>query len=109
MVVTSRGLLLLQAERITRADGRLAFGQVAITDGRQVGVGPTVAAALTSLGETLLPAPGGPTAAADPDAGGGEGAGRWYDAMRQAMKQGNWSAFGAAFDSLGRALGRPPQ
>ncbi|GAB1341342.1 UPF0182 family protein [Gemmatimonas sp.] len=110
MLVTSRGMLLVQAARTTRADGRLAFGQVAVTDGRQVGVGPTVAAALTSLGETLLPTPGGPVATAIPeDAIGSEGAGRWYDAMRQAMKQGNWSAFGAAFDSLGRALGRPPQ
>lgn len=110
MLVTSRGMLLMQAARTTRADGRLAFGQVAVTDGRQVGVGPTVAAALTSLGETLLPTPGGPATAAIPDGDiGGEGAGRWYDAMRQAMKQGNWSAFGAAFDSLGRALGRPPQ
>lgn len=110
MLVTSRGMLLVQAARTTRADGRLAFGQVAVTDGRQVGVGPTVAAALTSLGETLLPTPGGPVATAIPeDAIGSEGAGRWYDAMRQAMKQGNWSAFGAAFDSLGRALGRPPR
>lgn len=31
---------------------------------------------------------------------------RWYDAMRAAMRRGDWSAFGAAMDSIGRALGR---
>lgn len=109
-LVTSRGILYIQTALETRPDGRLGFRQVAVSDGSTVGVGPTLADALTSLGETVerpSGAPGGPVpsgATRERDAPV-----RWYDAMRQAMKQGNWSAFGAAFDSLGRALGRPPQ
>jgi uncharacterized membrane protein (UPF0182 family) len=30
-----------------------------------------------------------------------------YDAMRGALRRGDWAAFGAAFDSLGATLGRP--
>jgi hypothetical protein len=35
-------------------------------------------------------------------------AGRQVDRMRAAMRRGDWAAFGAAFDSLARAVGRPP-
>lgn len=109
-LVTTRGLLYLQGVRTTNDDGRLVFQHVAVTDGQRVGLGATVAEALVAIGERVELAGGdegartGPVwpAAADDPA-------RWYDAMRQAMRQGNWSAFGAAFDSLGRALGRPPQ
>ena len=34
---------------------------------------------------------------------------RLYDAMRAAMRRGEWTRFGTAFDSLGVMLGRPPQ
>ena len=34
---------------------------------------------------------------------------RLYDAMRTAMRRGDWTRFGIAFDSLGVLLGRPPQ
>ncbi|HEY9228064.1 MAG TPA: hypothetical protein VIP11_15515, partial [Gemmatimonadaceae bacterium] len=30
-----------------------------------------------------------------------------YTTMREALKRGDWAAFGRAFDALGRALGRP--
>jgi uncharacterized protein len=109
-LVTSRGLLLVQSVQVTRGDGRVVLARVLVTDGLTVGAGATLADALTMLGERvsggLIPG----AAPAEVDWEGTEGvAARWYDAMRQAMKQGNWSAFGAAFDSLGRALGRPPQ
>jgi hypothetical protein len=32
-----------------------------------------------------------------------------YDAMRGALGRGDWAAFGAAFDTLGALLGRPPR
>jgi hypothetical protein len=32
-----------------------------------------------------------------------------YEAMRAALRRGDWAGFGAAFDSLGGALGRPPR
>jgi hypothetical protein len=31
-----------------------------------------------------------------------------YEAMRSAQRRGDWAAFGAAFDALGRLLGRRP-
>lgn len=31
-----------------------------------------------------------------------------YNAMREALRRGDWTAFGRAFDALGRALGGPP-
>jgi hypothetical protein len=108
-MVTSRGVLYVQAAQGAHSDGRLSMGESVVSDGEQIGVGPTLADALASLGETVeRPRSGGraEAGAATPDAGAPS---RWYDTMRQAMKQGDWSAFGAAFDSLGRALGRPPQ
>jgi hypothetical protein len=32
--------------------------------------------------------------------------GRLYDAMRRAAREGDWAAFGRAFDSIGTVLGR---
>ena len=32
-----------------------------------------------------------------------------YDRMREALRRGDWRAFGEAFDALGAALGRPPR
>jgi uncharacterized membrane protein (UPF0182 family) len=109
-LVTSRGLLLVQSVQVTRGDGRLVLARVLVTDGMAVGAGATLADALTMLGERVSGGlrPGSPAPVVDWEGTDGVAA-RWYDAMRQAMKQGNWSAFGAAFDSLGRALGRPPQ
>ena len=44
-----------------------------------------------------------PTAPTTPS---GASAASLYDAMRDAMRRGDWTAFGRAFDALGRALGR---
>ncbi len=107
---TSAGLLYLQAVQWTRGDGSTVVARVAITDGARVGVGSTTLEALSRLGVTV--GPSSPAAAAPMDlvpAAGEASAARWYDAMRHAMRRGDWSAFGAAFDSLGRVLGRPPQ
>lgn len=32
-----------------------------------------------------------------------------YESMRAALRAGNWTRFGAAYDSLGQVLGRPPR
>lgn len=107
---TTAGFLYLQAVQWTRGDGSTVVARVAITDGARVGVGSTTLEALSRLGVTVGPA--STTGAAPMDvvpAAGEASAARWYDAMRQAMRRGDWSAFGAAFDSLGRVLGRPPQ
>jgi hypothetical protein len=110
-VVTARGTLFLQTALQTSVEGTWQVRAVAVSDGAQVKVGRTLADALGALGETVE-RPGGtagtPTGL-DPALPGRDSARRWYDTMREAMRQGNWSAFGAAFDSLGRSLGRPPQ
>lgn len=109
-VPTAAGLLYLQAVQWARGDGSTVVARVAITDGARVGVGSTTLEALSRLGVTVS-SPSA-TGAAPMDlvpAAGEASAARWYDAMRQAMRRGDWSAFGAAFDSLGRVLGRPPQ
>jgi hypothetical protein len=31
-----------------------------------------------------------------------------YDSMRSALRRGDWAAFGSAYETLGRLLGRPP-
>lgn len=101
---------MIQTARLPDTDGRLQVRAVVVHDGRSVNVGATLADALSGFGEPVERPDGGigvvlpnttPRSRDEP--------GRWYDAMRAAMKQGNWSAFGAAFDSLGRSLGRPPQ
>jgi uncharacterized membrane protein (UPF0182 family) len=32
-----------------------------------------------------------------------------YNAMRDALRRGDWTAFGRAFEALGRLLGQPPK
>jgi uncharacterized membrane protein (UPF0182 family) len=32
-----------------------------------------------------------------------------YDSMRDALRRGDWTAFGRAYDALGRLLGRAPR
>lgn len=109
-VVASRGILVAQAAQVTQGDGRTVLARILVSDGQTVGVGATLAEALTMMGETVSGETVTSAIGQRPDLDlPGETAARWYDAMRQAMKQGNWSTFGAAFDSLGRALGRPPQ
>jgi hypothetical protein len=110
-VVTSRGTLFLQTVLGVGADGTSQVRAVAVSDGVQVKVGRTLAEALRAFGEAVERPEGGVVAPDDvePVTSGRDAARRWYDAMRDAMKQGNWTAFGAAFDSLGRSLGRPPQ
>jgi uncharacterized membrane protein (UPF0182 family) len=107
---TSRGALFVQPVQWLRGDGSVLIARVAVTDGRKVGIGATLAQAMAGVGERQTDVPAGraptlPLLAEPVEAA----ATRLYDAMRQAMRRGDWPAFGAAFDSLGRILGRPPQ
>lgn len=110
-VITSRGTLFFQTAMGTGVDGSLQVRAVAVSDGVQVHVGTTLADALRAFGEAVEGPEGGSVTPVglETNVSGRDAARRWYEAMREAMKQGDWSAFGAAFDSLGRSLGRPPQ
>jgi hypothetical protein len=109
-LVSTRGVLVFQTLSFARGDGSTVVARVAITDGTRTGVGPTLGEALQALGETVSAAgePAGPPVSLGTDSREA-GAARLYEAMREAMQRGDWRAFGAAFDSLGRVLGRPPQ
>ncbi|MCA0376204.1 MAG: UPF0182 family protein [Gemmatimonadetes bacterium] len=106
-LVTDRGPLYLQAVQWLRGDGTLVIARVGVTDGTRLGLGAGLADALADMGAAPPPR-GGPTTPATLREVRDEDAGRLYDAMREAARRGDWTAFGAAFDSLGRALRRPP-
>jgi uncharacterized membrane protein (UPF0182 family) len=72
-----------------------------------------VATLVGDTGRGLAPAMSMPAAAAEPrtaPAGPPKTAAQLYDDMREALRRGDWTAFGRAFDALGRALehGRKP-
>lgn len=81
---------------------------------------PEVVRVAAALGDTLRAAPtlsaalglAGPGEPADSAGVAGETPARaaaLYDRMREALRRGDWKAFGEAFDALGRALGRAPR
>ena len=109
VAITARGPLLLQPLQWNRGDGSIVITRVAVLDGERVGVGMTVQEALArATGRVALPVgpPGTDPAFVETREAG---VARLYDAMRQAMRRGDWTRFGSAFDSLGQILGRPPQ
>ncbi len=109
VLMSERGPVLMQTLQWNRADGSSVISQVAVAEEGRIGSGNTLAEALARLGapRAAVRPPGSPLLFdAEPrDAA----ATRLYESMRQAMRSGNWTRFGAAFDSLGRLLGRPPQ
>jgi uncharacterized membrane protein (UPF0182 family) len=109
VTMTTGGPLLLQPLQWNRGDGSIVISRVAVLDAGRVGVGMTLQEALgrangTAAGVRFAPRDD-PAFAETRDAG----VSRLYDVMRQAMQRGDWTRFGAAFDSLGQILGRPPQ
>jgi hypothetical protein len=78
------------------------LAHVAIVTDDSARVGPTLAAA---LGVTARPAGVPPLAPADSRVR----AESLYTVMRDAMRRGDWMAFGRAFDALGGALRAPPR
>lgn len=105
-IMTNRGPRFMQVTTTTRSDGTPMIARVALTDGQHTGAGATLASALLAIGER--PAGGlAPAAASGSLPPDGEAI-RLYDVMRRAMQRGDWTAFGAAFDSLGSTLRRSP-
>ncbi len=81
-------------------------GRVAVTDGARVGAAPAFADAMRALrpGDARWSRPAVP----ETPAPSLDEARRLVERMRAAMRRGEWAEFGAAFDSLARAVGRPP-
>lgn len=97
---------------VTRLNQSQALARVAVLHEGKVGIGASLAEAVRHLQGPLVPGAGNgsrpsgvPLSAASRQAT----VSRLYDSMRAAMRRGDWTRFGVAFDSLGVLLGRPPQ
>ena len=107
IVPGAQGPVLWQTRVGPRRTGGTMIRAVAVVDGTETRVDTTLQALYPSASNTGRPTRG--TDRARGDAGeDGAAIGRWYDAMRTALQRGDWGRFGAAFDSLGRHLGRTP-
>lgn len=98
---SGNGQAFIQTAYVWRADGTPSVRLVAVLLGDTVRTGPTIASAAG------LPAPVVPYVPLSP----GEFRARvdaLYGEMREAMKRGDWLAFGVAYESLGRVLRTTP-
>lgn len=105
-IMTTTGPLLVQPLLWNRSEGSTIIARLVASDGVRQGVGSTLVEALARMGE--LPMPSVPPTGAVEEGPSSDAARRWYAAMRDALRRGDWAGFGAAFDSLGRVLERPP-
>ena len=106
-IMTTTGPLLVQPLFWNRSEGSTSIARVVATDGIRLGVGSSLVEALGRMGD--LPMPLVLTAGSVEMATSTDAVRRWYTDMREALRRGDWAKFGAAFDSLGHVLERPPQ
>jgi len=107
VVMTDRGPLLSQTLQWNRADGSAVVSRVGVAYDGHIGIGATVGEASVVAG-TPQSQLRGPAARMPLSSEPREAMlSRLYEAMRQGIRSGNWTRFGVAFDSLGRALGKP--
>ena len=103
------GPILVQSLLWNRADGAPFISRVGVLDGDRVAVAGTTADAVA----VLRGAPASPRRSNDwpplDDAARDQRVAHFYDVMREAMRRGEWTRFGAAFDSLGTVLSRVPR
>jgi uncharacterized membrane protein (UPF0182 family) len=103
------GPVLIQSLLWNRADGAPVITRVGVWSGGRVALGATLGDALASLRGTPV-ASRPPTTWIEPSGTvRDQHVARLYEVMRDAIKRGEWARFGAAFDSLGMIVGRPPQ
>ncbi len=106
-LMTATGPLHVQPLLWNRADGSAMVARVVASDGVRHGVGSTLGEALGRMG--AIPMSSVPAVGSVDEGPSSDAARRWYTAMREALRRSDWATFGAAFDSLGRVLERPPQ
>lgn len=103
------GPVLVQTLVWNRADGAPVVTKVGVYRAGRVALGFSLGEAIASWrgapSLTPVPADWPLLSGSDRDAR----IGRLYDVMHEAMRRGDWTRFGAAFDSLGLAVGKPPQ
>lgn len=101
VIPTAEGLLAVQTHYTTRPDGTPQVMFTSLMRGAQASVGTTLGGAAGMPLPAVAPGPLTPE----------EFRARiqvLYEAMRDAMRRGDWAAFGAAYETLGRLL-RAPQ
>jgi hypothetical protein len=94
---SSAGLSALQVHTAARDNARPAIVWVSVATGRRLGAGRTFAEAWSNLQGTAISPPvggGGPIADAR----------RWMRLADEALKRGDWAAFGRAFEALREVL-----
>jgi hypothetical protein len=108
VLLVDRGIVAAQPVWSARADGTASTRAVALFHDGRASIAASVAAALgENRGRGRTGVVDDPTAL---DGGQREPqASRWYERMQDAMRRGDWTAFGAAFDSLGVVLRRSPR
>ncbi len=97
VIPTAEGPLALQTHYTTRADGTPQSLYVSVLHGDTVAIGVSVSGALG------LPSPAVAVSPLTPEELRPR-AEALYGTMRDAMRRGDWNAFGAAFEALGRLL-----
>jgi hypothetical protein len=104
VIPLSDRLVFLQSAYAWPAEGPPSLLRVAVVDQDSVFAGRTLADA---FGVIAIPQP----ALGEPitDETLRARAGRLYDAMREALRRGDWTAFGEAYEALGTLLARPPR
>lgn len=95
------GVALVQTSYAWRAQNAPTVYRVAVLAGDSLRVGSSLAEALG--------APTVPTGAPGLPADERMRVRILYDSMRAAVRRGDWTAFGSAYDALGRLLGREPR
>ena len=101
VIPTAGGVLFAQTHYLWRGDGSPAVAQAVVAVGDSLRVGRTLAEALGDR----VPA-GAPVSPTDPRTFR-ERVTTAYEAMRAALRRGDWRAFGDAYDALGRLLATP--
>lgn len=96
-------IALMQPAYRWKSDGAPTLARVAVARDSITVAGATLASALGVTGQQ----PGGAGGAGGAPAGSGDfrtRVRRLYEAMREALRRGDWEAFGRAYDALGRII-----
>ncbi len=107
IVPGEHGPVAVQSLLWNRTEGATVVSRVAVEDGGRLAIGGTLSDALQRMGSSraVVATKSGTTLLEfEPK---DVATSRLYDAMRQGMRSGDWVRFGAAFDSLGKVLGKP--
>lgn len=97
VVPFDRGIAYLQTTYATRGDGTPFIHRVALFDGDSVSHGPTLTAAVGAPAPEISRPPATPEEfRARVEA--------LYREMREALRKGDWTAFGAAYEALGKLV-----